>query len=44
MSAINAQGLLVFRLYDKRITSAEVTELLGQLLRQHPRRHLVVLD
>jgi transposase len=43
MSAINAQGRLVFRLYDKRITSAEVTEFLGQLLRQHPRRHLVVV-
>lgn len=43
MSAINAQGRLVFRLYDKRITSAEVIEFLGQLLRQHPRRHLVVV-
>jgi transposase len=43
MSAINAQGRLVFRLYDKRITSMEVIEFLGQLLQQHPRRHLVVV-
>ena len=43
MSAINAQGRLVFRLYDKRITSVEVIEFLGQLLRHHPRRHLVVV-
>jgi transposase len=43
MSAINSQGRLVFRLYDKRITSAEVIEFLGQLLHQHPRRHVVVV-
>jgi transposase len=43
MSAINSQGRLLFRLYDKRITSVEVIEFLGQLLRQHRRRHLVVV-
>jgi transposase len=43
MSAINAQGRLVFRLYEKRITSVEVIEFLQQLLRAHPRRHLVVV-
>jgi transposase len=43
MSAINGQGLLVFRFYDKRITSVEVIEFLGQLLREHPRRHVVVV-
>ncbi len=43
MSAINVQGRLVFRLYDKRITSTEVIEFLEQLLREHPRRHLVVV-
>jgi transposase len=43
MSAINAQGRLVFRLYDKRITSTEVIEFLQQLLWEHPRRHLVVV-
>jgi transposase len=43
MSAINAGGRLVFRLYEKRITSVEVVEFLQQLLKQHPRRHLVVV-
>jgi transposase len=43
MSAINGQGRLVFRFYDKRITSVEVIEFLRQLLREHPRRHLVVV-
>jgi transposase len=43
MSAIGSQGRLVFRLYEKRITSVEVIEFLGQLLAQHPRRHLVVV-
>jgi transposase len=43
MSAINIQGRLVFRLYEKRITSVEVIEFLQQLLQEHPRRHLVVV-
>lgn len=43
MSAINAQGRLVFRLYDKRITSTEVIEFLKQLLRHHRHRHIVVV-
>jgi len=43
MSAINSRGRLVFRLYEKRITSVEVIEFLQQLLQQHPRRHLVVV-
>ena len=43
VAAMSASGRLVFRLYDKRITSAEVVEFLRQLLRQHPRRHLVVV-
>jgi transposase len=43
MSAINAQGRLLFRLYEKRITSVEVIEFLRQLLQAHPRRHLVVV-
>lgn len=43
MSAINSQGRLVFRFYDKRITSVEVIEFLRQLLREHPRRHVVVV-
>jgi transposase len=43
MSAINPRGRLVFRLHEKRITSVEVVEFLDQLLREHPRRHVVVV-
>jgi len=43
MSAIARRGYLLFRLYDKRIASAEVMEFLDQMLRHHPRRHLVVV-
>jgi transposase len=43
LSAISPRGRLVFRLHDKRIASAEVIDFLGQLLRHHPRRHLVVV-
>jgi transposase len=43
LSAITSRGQLIFRLHDKRIASAEVIEFLGQMLRHHPRRHLVVV-
>jgi transposase len=43
MSAISGQGLLVFRLYDKRIASNEVIEFLSQMLQHHRRHHLVVV-
>lgn len=43
MSAISKPGHLVFRLLDKRIASGEVIEFLGQMLKHHPRRHLVVV-
>ena len=43
MSAITRGGELIFRLHDKRIASGEVIEFLGQMLRHHPRRHLVVV-
>lgn len=43
MSAITSQGQLIFRLHDKRIASEEVIQFLGQMLKHHPRRHLVVL-
>jgi len=43
MSAISGQGLLIFRLYDKRIASNEVIEFLSQMLQHHRRRHLVVV-
>lgn len=43
MSALSPRGSLVWRLYDKRITSVEVIEFLGQILNHHPRRHIVVV-
>jgi transposase len=43
LSAITSRGQLIFQLHDKRIASDEVIEFLGQMLRHHPRRHLVVV-
>ena len=43
MSAITSGGQLIFRLHDKRIASDEVIDFLSQMLRHHPRRHLVVV-
>lgn len=43
MSAITGRGQLIFRLHEKRIASPEVIEFLSQMLRHHPRRHLVVV-
>jgi transposase len=43
MSAISRRGYLLFRLYDKRITSVEVIEFLRQMLNHHKNRHLVVV-
>lgn len=43
MSALSGQGRLLFRLFSQRIASAEVIYFLGQMLRHHPRRHLVVV-
>lgn len=43
MSALSPHGRLVFRLHQKRIASPEVIDFLGQLLRHHPRRHVVVV-
>ena len=42
-SAISRNGRLLFRLLEKRIASKEVIEFLGQMLKHHPRRHLVVV-
>lgn len=42
-SAITKSGQLIFRLHDKRIASQEVIDFLSQMLRHHPRRHLVVV-
>jgi transposase len=43
MSAISKPGHLLFRLLEKRIASDEVIEFLTQMLKHHPRRHLVVV-
>lgn len=43
LSALSRRGHLLFRLLEKRIASAEVIDFLGQMLRHHPRRHLVVV-
>jgi len=43
MSAISRRGHLLFRLYEKRITSVEVIEFLAQMLNHHKTRHLVVV-
>lgn len=43
MSAISGTGRLVFRLYQKRIASPEVIEFLGQMLKHHSKRHLVIV-
>ena len=43
MSAITSRGQLIFRLHDKRIASDEVIGFLGQMLRHHRKRHLVVV-
>jgi transposase len=43
MSAISRRGQLLFRLHEKRIASAEVIAFLGQMLKHHPRRHLIVV-
>jgi transposase len=43
MSAINGRGRLLFKLLEKRINSEDVIVFLGEMLRHHPRRHLVVV-
>ena len=43
MSAISGSGRLIFKLHEKRICSEEVIEFLGQMLKHHKNRHLVVV-
>ena len=43
ISAINGSGRLIFKLHEKRICSEEVIDFLGQMLRHHKKRHLVVV-
>lgn len=43
MSALSGQGRLLFRLFKERIASDQVIGFLVQMLKHHPRRHLVVV-
>lgn len=43
MSAINGRGRLLFKLLQKRINSDDVVGFLGDMLRHHARRHLVIV-
>jgi transposase len=43
ISAINGSGRLIFKLHEKRICSEEVIDFLGQMLKHHQKRHLVVV-
>lgn len=43
MSALSGQGRLVFQLFNQRIASEQIMQFLGQMLKHHPRRHLVVV-
>ncbi len=43
MSAITASGKLIFTLHEKNICSPEVINFLKQMLKHHPRRHIVVV-
>ncbi len=43
ISAISGSGHLIFQLLKKRVASTEVIYFLGQMLKHHPRRHLVVV-
>lgn len=43
MSALSGQGRLVFRLFNQRIASEQVMQFLGQMLKHHSKRHLVVV-
>lgn len=43
LSAINGHGRLVFQLLEKRINSDDVIAFLGQMMRHHRKRHLVVV-
>lgn len=43
MSALSGQGRLVFQLFTQRIASEQIMQFLGQMLKHHPRRHLVVV-
>jgi hypothetical protein len=43
ISAISIAGNLIFNLHRDKIRSAEIIQFLDQMLKHHPRRHLVVV-
>ena len=43
MSAISTSGDLIFTLHEKKITSIEIIHFLDQMLKHHPKRHLIVI-
>lgn len=43
MSALSGQGRLVFQLFRQRIASEQIIQFLGQMLKHHRQRHLVVV-
>ena len=43
ISAISIAGNLIFKLHQDKIRSAEIIQFLDQMLKHHPRRHLVVV-
>lgn len=45
VSAISSDGRLIFNLFDKekRLKSQDIINFLSQMLKHHPRRHLVVI-
>jgi transposase len=43
MSAISKSGKLIFTLHEEKITSIQVINFLDEMLKYHPKRHLVVV-
>jgi transposase len=43
MSAISNSGRLIFTLHEIKITSIQVINFLDQMLKQHPKRHIIVV-
>lgn len=43
ISAVSSDGRLIFNLHRGRFRSGEIIEFLDQMLKHHPRRHLVVV-
>jgi transposase len=43
ISAITDSGKLIFTLHEKKVTAAEVIHFFDQMLKHHPKRHIVVV-